>query len=51
MPFFVFICLSVMLIAFLIMIAIQLIRVEKMVTLLSEQTEAKVKFLFGKSRL
>lgn len=47
MHIFVFICLSVLLVAFLLMLSIQLIRMEKTLTEISELTEAMVKKFYG----
>ncbi len=43
MPFFVFVCLAVVVCSFLIMLAIQLIRMEKAIIEISEITESMVK--------
>lgn len=47
MPFFIFVCLSVILFAFLVMLSIQLIRIEKALIEISETTEAMVKKFYG----
>ncbi len=47
MPFFVFVCLAVIICSFLIMLAIQLIRMEKALIEISEITESMVKRFYG----
>lgn len=47
MPFFVFVCLAVIICSFLIMLAIQLIRMEKALIEISEITESMVKKFYG----
>lgn len=47
MPFFVFVCLSVFICAFLIMLTVQLIKMEKALIEISEITESMVKKIYG----
>ncbi|NLE00116.1 MAG: hypothetical protein GX640_09590 [Fibrobacter sp.] len=51
MPGFVFTLLAILVIAFLIMLTIQLIRIERTIIDISEVTEARVKKLYGKKDL
>ncbi|NLL13959.1 MAG: hypothetical protein GX267_11190 [Fibrobacter sp.] len=47
MPFFVFVCLAVIACSFLIMLAVQIIRMEKALIEISEITESMVKKFYG----
>ncbi|NLW31247.1 MAG: hypothetical protein GXY77_07315 [Fibrobacter sp.] len=48
MILFIFICLAALLSAFLVMISVQLIRIEKSVSQITEITEIHVKKMYGK---
>lgn len=48
MSLFIFSCLSFLIIAVMLLVTVQIIRIEKTVTDLSNFTEAKVKKLYGK---
>lgn len=48
MVFFILMCLSTLIVALLVMLSSQLIRVEKQISDITDLTEVKVKKLYGK---